>query len=100
MYAEAITKLTVGGKTSRKIKINTVVIMKGSPLSPLLFNLVIDKFIDKLKKLNIGIKLGDELLCCMAFADDLVTLTEERSDKMCKPKSGSSCKDEDNESDH
>ena len=77
MYKDASTKLTVGGKTTTKININSVV-KQGCPLSPLLFNLIIDELIEKLKENNIGVQLGDSKVCCMAFADDLVLITEER----------------------
>lgn len=69
MYAEATTRLTERRKTRRMIKINAGVKQ---------FNLIIDELIEKSKKLSIGIQLGDKLLCCMAFADNLVFLTEER----------------------
>ena len=77
MYTHATTVITVGGKSTKQIKINAGV-KQGCPLSPLLFNLIIDELLEKLRRLNIGIKVGDDLLYCMAFADDLVLLTEER----------------------
>ena len=77
MYTHATTTLTVGGKSTRKIQINAGV-KQGCPLSPLLFNLVIDELLEKLRTMKIGIKIDKELLNCMAFADDLVLLTEER----------------------
>ena len=58
MYKDASTKLTVGGKTTTKININSVV-KQGCPLSSLLFNLIIDELIEKLKENNIGVQLGD-----------------------------------------
>ena len=51
---------------------------QGCPLSPLLFNLIIDELIEKLKRTNIGIELGGEKICCMAFADDLVLISENK----------------------
>ena len=51
---------------------------EGCPLSLLLFNLIIDELLEKIKKLNVGIKVANELLCCMAFADDLVLLLEDK----------------------
>lgn len=69
--------MSVGGKVTRQIRIRAGV-MKGCPLSPLLFNLIIDELIEKLKKLKVGIKIREELLCCMAFANDLLLLTEDR----------------------
>ena len=77
MYKKATTRVTVGGKTTRRIKINSGV-KQGCPLSPLLFNLIIDELLEKLKKKNIVIKIDNEIICCMAFADDLVILTQER----------------------
>ena len=58
MYKDASTKLTVGGKTTTKININSVV-KQGCSLLPLLFNLIIDELIEKLKENNIGVQLGD-----------------------------------------
>lgn len=48
--------MSVGGKVTRQIRIRAGV-MKGCPLSPLLFNLIIDELIEKLKKLKVGIKI-------------------------------------------
>ena len=62
MYAEARTRLSVGGKTTRRIKINAGV-KQGCSWSPLLFNLIIDELIERLKKLNISIQVREELLC-------------------------------------
>ena len=77
MYKDASTKLSVGGKTMRKININAGV-KQGCPLSPLLLNLITDELIEKLKKNNIGVQLGDSKVCCMDFPDDLVLITEDR----------------------
>ena len=74
MYTESYTKITVGGKTARRIKINSGV-KQGCPLSPLLFNLILDELIVRLKSLGIGIILGENLVSVMAFVDNLV-LTE------------------------
>ena len=54
-------------------------VKQGCPFSPLLFNLILDELIVRLKSLGIGIKLGDNLVSVMAFADDLVLLTEHSS---------------------
>lgn len=69
--------MTVGGKSTRKIEINSGV-KQGCPRSPLLFNLIIDELIEKLKRTNIDIELGGEKICCMAFADDLVLISENK----------------------
>ena len=77
MYEHATTRITVGGKTNRAIKINAGV-RQGCPLSPLLFSLILDELITKVKVLNVGITLGNQKVCIMAFADDLVLLTEDK----------------------
>ena len=77
MYQNAPTRISVGGKTTRDTKINAGV-KQGCPLSPLLSNLIIDELLEKVQKLNVGINIRNKLLCCMAFANDLVLITEER----------------------
>ena len=77
MYEKATTAVSVGGKTTRKVRINAGV-KQGCLISPLLFNLIIDKLIQNLKKIKVGIEIGGERTCCMAFADDLVLISEER----------------------
>ena len=80
MYQNATTRISVGGKTTRDIKINAGV-KQGCPLSPLFSNLIIDELLEKVHKLNVGINISNKLLCCMAFADDLALITEERIHK-------------------
>ena len=78
IYTNSGTRISVGGKSTRRIKINSGV-KQGCPLSPLLFNLIIDELIVRLKQLQIGIKLGENLISVMAFADDLVLISEHSS---------------------
>ena len=78
MYTDNYTSVTVGGKTTRRIKINLGV-KQGCPLSPVLLNLIIDEMIVKLKRLGISSKLGNNLVSVMAFADDLIVVTEDPS---------------------
>ena len=78
MYTNSFTRISVGGKSTRRIKINSGV-KQGCPLSPMLFNLIIDELIIRLKQLQIGVKLGENLISVMAFADDLVLISEHSS---------------------
>ena len=48
------------------------------PLSPLLFNLIIDPIIGRLDETTEGIKLENENISVLAFADDLVLLAKNK----------------------
>ena len=79
MYRQATTFIGVGGKFTRRIKISGGV-KQGCQLSQLLFNVVIDKLLEKIEQKKISIKVGDTLINIMPFADDLVLITEEPGD--------------------
>ena len=81
MYLNSFTTISVGGKSTRKIKINSGV-KQGCPLSPLLFNLILDELLENLKKLGVGININDQLVSVMTFADDLVLITEHSSNML------------------
>lgn len=49
-------------------------VKQGCPLSPLLFNLVLDELLERIEKLNCGVKLDDMRIGAMAFADDLAIM--------------------------
>ena len=79
MYQQATTVIGAGGKITRKIQIKAGV-KQGCPLSPFLFNIVMDELIEQVEQKKIGVKIGDNLINIMAFADDLVLITEEPGD--------------------
>jgi hypothetical protein len=47
---------------------------QGDPLSPILFNLVLQKVIQSIKMVPSGIKIGDEQLNILAYADDIALI--------------------------
>ncbi|CAK9796555.1 Retrovirus-related Pol polyprotein from type-1 retrotransposable element R2 (Fragment) [Anthophora plagiata] len=51
-------------------------VKQGDPLSPLLFYLIIDPIIGKIEETSEGVKIGDENVSILAFADDLVLLAK------------------------
>ena len=65
--------MRIDGKLSRDICICRG-LRQGDPLSPVLFNAVIDLALKQLDS-NIGVRVGNDTLSCMAFADDLVILS-------------------------
>ena len=74
LYAGSRTRLRVSGGLSDKIMIKRGV-RQGDPLSPVLFNAIIDMCIQHIDS-NIGVPVGDQTLSCLAFADDLVLLAK------------------------
>ena len=78
MYKRSTTKISVGSQTTRTKDVNSGV-KQGCPLSPLLFNLIMDELLERLKTKKIGVQIGEELITFMAFADDLDLVTEHNS---------------------
>ncbi|CAK9816254.1 Retrovirus-related Pol polyprotein from type-2 retrotransposable element R2DM [Anthophora plagiata] len=62
-------------KNSEKVEMGLLRgVKQGDPLSPLLFNLVLDPVIEKLDETTKGIQLGENRVSILAFADDLVLI--------------------------
>ncbi|CAK9834503.1 Retrovirus-related Pol polyprotein from type-2 retrotransposable element R2DM [Anthophora retusa] len=55
-------------------------VKQGDPLSPLLFNLTIDPLIGSIDETTEGVKVGDERISILAFADDIVLLAKNREE--------------------
>lgn len=70
LYQSATTHLAVNGQTSSPVKVGRGV-RQGDPLSPILFNMVMDLVLAALPK-EIGYRLEGERVSALAFADDLV----------------------------
>lgn len=82
--ANYVTEMYNGCKTVIKTKDNHVPVelkrgvKQGDPLSPMLFNLVIEPIIQKVQEDFSGIKVEGSNLAAIAFADDLVLLAKDR----------------------
>lgn len=75
LYSKANTYLELqDGKMSPTIRINQGV-FQGDPLSPCIFNFVMDRALKKLDDRH-GYKCGDVTIPCTAFADDVMIIGE------------------------
>ncbi|KAF6033257.1 hypothetical protein EB796_008436 [Bugula neritina] len=74
-YRNSSTRIVLDEKLSQPIRSRRG-IKQGDPMSVHLFNAVVDYCTDKLRK-DIGFTFGDEKLQFLAFADDLVNLSED-----------------------
>ena len=74
LYAGSSTRLRVSGELSEEVNV-TRGVRQGDPLSPVLFNSVIDIALRHIDS-KIGVPVGDQMLSCLAFADDLVLLAK------------------------
>ena len=54
-------------------------VKQGGILSPILFSIYYDVLLLRLQDLNIGCKIGPDVLNCFAYADDVVLLAPSRS---------------------
>lgn len=73
VYRNAWTKLSSEDPQVPLIKIGRGV-RQGDPLSPLLFNLVVDRALGILSE-NVGYKMGERVVNALGYADDIVLLS-------------------------
>lgn len=74
-YTGFNTRITCGGQVTGEIPISRGV-RQGDPMSPVLFNLVMDELLCLFNEHNIGLRLGEHRVPALAYADDLVLLAE------------------------
>lgn len=73
LYRGAQTVLRIGPERSSSIKVGCGVVRQGDPLSPHLFNAVIDWAIDGLDP-ELGVLVNNRRVNCGAFADDIALI--------------------------
>ena len=85
LYSHPLARVKVNNNVTEWFEINSGV-RQGDSLSPSLFGLFINDLISEIKDLNIGIKIKDELVSILAFADDNMILVDNEEDlqKMLK----------------
>ena len=79
MYTGNRMKFRLGEMETKWIDNNTEV-QQGCIMSPTLFNLYIEELIIRIRKLEIGVKIGNKKLGCLGYAADLVLLAETPAD--------------------
>lgn len=68
-YKRSTTTLVCNGWESEEIK-PTCGVKQGDPISPIIFNMVIDRLLKRLPP-EVGVRIGDQHFSALAFADDL-----------------------------
>ncbi|NXA44332.1 POLR protein, partial [Eudromia elegans] len=85
LYTNCGTTVEVQGQRTREIK-TLGGVKQGDPLSPVLFNLALDPLFCSLEKNGVGYKQGEQLVIPLAFADDLVLLSDSWEGRECNIK--------------
>lgn len=76
-YDGAATAITFGKHTTAQMPIRRGV-KQGDPLSPLLFNMILDELLDGIPN-EAGLSFGGSKISAMAYADDLILLANSTS---------------------
>jgi hypothetical protein len=72
-YENQVKKVIWEHGVSKPFSVN-IGIRQGSPLSPMLFTMVIDEVIEKISKMKVGCKIKGKILNIIVYADDIVVL--------------------------
>ena len=75
MYTNTVNMLRINGHLTDPFY-NKIGLKQGDNLSPMCFSQLINGLIEKLKELNCGAKLKDLDISCLAYADDIVLLSD------------------------
>ena len=74
IYTNGRTKIQIGNKTTREIECGGG-IRQGDSLSPILFNLIMNKLIDSTKLLD-GYRMGNNKINIICYADDAILIAD------------------------
>lgn len=77
-YQDSITTIFCEGEEVGSFEVNQGV-KQGDPMSPVLFNIMMDELVEKLNSKK-GVTLNGVNLSCMAYADDLILIAEQVRD--------------------
>ena len=79
MYIENKMKFTLGNVSTAWLE-NNVGVRQGCVMSPTLFNIYLEELLVRIRKSGKGVTIGNEKLGCLAYADDVVLMTEKKRD--------------------
>ena len=79
LYNEVTSCVRVNGYLSDWFNVSTG-LRQGCSLSTILFNIYINDLAVSLKSMNKGVDIGNEKICILLYADDIVILTENETD--------------------
>ena len=79
MYQENKVKFTIGEISTGWVE-NNVGVKQGCTMSTTLFNMYFEELVVRIRKSGIGVKIGNSKLGCLAYADDLVLMTESKQE--------------------
>lgn len=77
MYIDCSTVIKTQGRVGVEIGLKRGV-KQGDPLSPILFNLIMDPIIKEISSSSTGIKINNTNITVLAFADDLILIGKSR----------------------
>ena len=75
LYVDVQSCVRVNGYYSEWFDVSNG-LKQGCSLSPLLFSLYISDLVTSLNTMNIGVPVGDETVCVLLYADDIVLLAD------------------------
>ena len=78
LYTDATTVIQLPAETTRPIKINSGV-KQGCPLTPLLFNLIMDELIERVEVRGCRVKVNHLPISIMSFADATLLISDSYS---------------------
>ena len=79
MYTNMMNMIRINGELSPEF-CSELGLKQGDNLSPTCFGQFIDDLIVHLNKTHVGIDIGNQKVCCLAYADDIVIMAENESD--------------------
>ena len=79
IYSNVQSCVKINGQLTEWFDV-TSSLKQGCILPPLLFNIFINDLIDEVKKLNVGIKLDNDIISVLVYADDIVFMCENEND--------------------